>query len=373
MATEVIKIDREKPDEAAIEHAAELVRKGKLVVFPTETVYGIACKVGREELARLDEVKGRPADKRYTLHISEPAELGKYMTRLGLKVGKLVRGVWPGPVTVVFEMSEAELEKQKRRLPEEVFESLYMGGTIGVRCPEDRIAAELLAKAKVPVVAPSANKAGQEASIDGGQAMQKMGSDVDLVLDAGMTRYKGSSTVVKAGSKEVEVLRAGVVTKNELEAKSEVKFLFVCTGNTCRSPMAAGFFAKYLAEKLGCDVDRLGQIGYKVYSAGVMGLVGLPASPESVVTCGAKGVDLRGHRSRAITKELIDECDLIFGMCKTHCEQVAAMSPTPAKKCRLLAGGMEIVDPIGMGQDKYNQCAGAIEEAAKRRVGELLL
>src|SRR4030042_5422577 len=264
MKTRVIKINAGKFEPAEIKEAAHVVDEGGLVAFPTETVYGIACRVETDSRARLNNLKGRTPDKYYTLHIGKVNDVEKYVPTMGLRAKKMVKNVWPGPLTIVFELSEDDIKKQKKNLKKEVFEHLYKDNTIGIRCPDNAIAAMLLQTTKEAVVAPSANKTGQPPATDAEQVLAQFSGQLDLLLDGGPCKYKKSSTVVKIGKKGLEILRAGVYSQEELEAMSKVKFLFVCTGNTCRSPMAEGMFRKFLAEKLKCRVDQLDKIGFKV-------------------------------------------------------------------------------------------------------------
>ena len=154
---------------------------------------------------------------------------------------------------------------------------------------------------------------------------------------------------------------------------SEVKFLFVCTGNTCRSPMAEGIFRKYLAEKLRCDIDGLGALGYKVNSAGIMGSSGYPATAEAVKACAVEGIDIRTHRNKGLSRELIDESDFIFAMERLHAERIVAIEPNAAENCSLLAEPKGIPDPIGRPQEYYDCCARTIAAAVRRRLDELII
>ncbi|MBN2270893.1 MAG: threonylcarbamoyl-AMP synthase, partial [Sedimentisphaerales bacterium] len=282
MKTKVVEVDSDNVDSSQIKEAAEVVDGGGLVAFPTETVYGIACRVTADSLARLDGIKNRDASKAYTLHISRREEVGKYVPTMRLRVGKLIAKAWPGPLTVVFELSAEDIEKQQGRLGREVFEGLYRGGSVGVRCPDNPVASALLEHTRHAVVAPSANPGGASPAVDAQEVLDMLDGKIDLVLDGGLCKYGKSSTVVKIGREGIEILRGGVYASSEIEEYSQVKVLFVCTGNTCRSPMAEGIFRKYLAEKLHCEVDQLGGLGYKVSSAGLLNLNGASASSESV-------------------------------------------------------------------------------------------
>jgi protein-tyrosine phosphatase len=373
MRTKVIKLDAHKANIAKIKKAAALVDAGGLVAFPTETVYGIACRVKSDSLIKLDNLKGRTPDKHYTLHIGQKREARKYVPTVRLRVQKLINNAWPGPLTIVFELNEQDIDKQQISINNDVFESLYKNNSIGIRCPDNPIASILLRLTRNPVVAPSANVTGQTPAGDPEQVLAQFSGQIDLLLDAGPCKYKESSTVVKIGKKGLEILRPGVYSQTELEKMSEVKFLFVCTGNTCRSPMADGIFRKYLAEKLQCEVDHLDKMGYKVSSAGIMNLGGSPASTEAITACASKGIDINAHKSRKLSRELIEESDFIFAMGQTHTEQAIALSPKAVDKCMLLAENKEIADPIGRPQDFFNNCAEVIEEAVKKRIGELVI
>jgi L-threonylcarbamoyladenylate synthase len=378
METKVVKIDPGKIESAEIKEAAKVVDAGGLVAFPTETVYGIACRVEAKSLAKLDSVKGRGTNgyatgKYYTLHIGRKTDVERYVPTIRLREQKLIKNAWPGPLTIVFELAKREIKKQRKSVKKEVFKRLYIDNTIGIRCPDNAIAAMLLQTINQPVVAPSANITGQPPATDAQQVLAQFSSQIDLLLDGGPCKYKKSSTVVKIGKKGIEILRAGVYSKAELESMSEVKFLFVCTGNTCRSPMAEGIFRKNLAEKLQCEIDQLDKIGYKITSAGMINLAGSPASAEAIAACADKGIDIKAHKSKTLTRELVEESDFIFAMTRTHCEQVADIEFDAAKKCILLGGDKEIPDPIGQNQEFFKDCAGLIEESVRERISELLI
>ena len=373
METKVIKLNAEKPDARKIKNAAELLDAGRLVVFPTETVYGIGCKATADSLAKLDKIKKRRPEKCYTLHIGRKEDLQKYVPRIPIRAKKLIEKTWPGPVTIVFQLGTDDIEKQKDSLGREAFEALYTDNSIGIRCPDNRIASILLSAAKSPIVAPSANMAGQQPPANAEQILAQLDGQVDLVLDGGSCRLKKSSTVVEIGKTGWHLLRQGVYTIDQIEAMSTVNILFVCVGNTCRSPMAEGLCRKFLAEKLECELDTLDNMGYKIGSAGVMAAADLPASPDSVGFCADKGIDITGHRSRFVTDEMLEESDYIFVMSQSHRENIVARRPKAAQKCRLLVDGDDIADPIGGARQIYENCGKKIELGVKKIVSEFVL
>jgi protein-tyrosine phosphatase len=373
MDTQVIKLDSAKPDIKLIRSAAKLVDQGRLVAFPTETVYGLACRVKTDSISELNIVKGRTPEKYYTVHIGLRSDVDKYVPRLGLRATKLINNFWPGPLTVVFELDEEDIQQQRHKFPRQIFDLLYRDNSIGLRCPDSPTASILLQLTNNPVVAPSANLTGQEPAVTAEQVIDQLDGKISAVLDTGPCKYQKSSSVVKIGKKGIHVLRKGLYSDLQLHQKSTVQFLFVCTGNTCRSPMAEGLFKKYWVEKIGCNVDQLEQMGYKVLSAATLSMAGVPVSGESVVACKKRSVDISGYHSQTISEKLIEESDLIFTMGRSHRDMVLSICPDAAEKCFLLAADKDVPDPIGQSQIVYDKCADMIENYIKNIVSELVI
>jgi L-threonylcarbamoyladenylate synthase len=374
MQTKVIKIsDPAEASAKALKEAAAVIDAGGLVAFPTETVYGIACRVEAESLRRLDQVKQRGADKRYTLHIADKEDVHRFIPHMPLRIRKLLDRAWPGPLTVVFELDDVALKEQQRRWSGEVFETLYRDSSIGIRCPDHPVATGLLRWTLHPVIAPSANPADRPPAAEASQVLSHFDGQIDVVIDAGPCRYGKSSTVARVRRQGLEILREGVYSRQMLEGWARVQILFVCTGNTCRSAMAEGLCRKVLADRLGCSVDELARNGYKVLSAGTADIVGMPASAGALAACATKGIDLRSHRSHGLSVSAVKDSDWIFVMEQAHRDAVVSLVPEAAERCLLLDPDGEIEDPIGEPVEVFYRCAQQIETVVERRIGELVL
>jgi L-threonylcarbamoyladenylate synthase len=373
MKTEVRKLDLHSNYRQSIREAAECLAAGGLVVFPTETVYGVgAAATNPEAVARLRLVKERPDQKPFTVHIGSRASVHRFVPDLRGIGRRLTEKAWPGPLTLIFQVEDPQKAPVIQESSSEHVPAMYHDGTIGIRCPDDFVASEVLTEAGVPVVAASANPAGVPAPVTADEAATALEGQVDLILDSGRTRYAKASTIVRVNGDGYDVIREGVFDERTIRRLTNVNFLLVCSGNTCRSPMAEGVLRRILAERLGCSEAQVAARGYQVESAGTAALAGAAPSPAAVRVLRERGIDISGHRSQPLTPELVHRADHIFTMTASHLESLASMDPGARDRARRLNAD-DIGDPIGENDSVYARCADRIEQALRHRLEEIPL
>lgn len=357
----------------AVREAAECLASGGVVVFPTETVYGVgADATNPAALNRLREVKGRPDEKPFTVHIGNRAAVDRFVPDLQGMGRRLTEKAWPGPLTLIFEVPDTDKAPVIRESSNQHTASMYHEGTIGIRCPDDFVAAAVLSEARVPVVASSANPAAAPPPVTAEEAIATLDGKVDLILDTGRTRYAKASTIVRVTDSGYEVLREGVLDERTIRKLTHTNFLVLCSGNTCRSPMAAGILRHLLAEKLGVAPRDLESRGYRVESAGVSTFGGAPAAGPAIEVLAARNIDISTHRSQSVTLDQLHRADYIFAMTRSHLAAIRTLSPAAAERARLV-DDTDIEDPIGEGQAVYARTADQIEAALRHRLEEIPL
>ncbi|MEZ6124463.1 MAG: low molecular weight protein arginine phosphatase [Planctomycetaceae bacterium] len=151
-----------------------------------------------------------------------------------------------------------------------------------------------------------------------------------------------------------------------------MKVLFVCTGNTCRSPMAEAVFRRLASQRLGCPETRLLDFGFDAFSAGVAASDSYPASRESIQVLAERGIDLSHHLSQPVTVDMLEKADLVLALTPAHLRMLQDARPDLADRMRTLrADGDGISDPIGGSLDEYRQCADEITSCLEDLLDDL--
>jgi L-threonylcarbamoyladenylate synthase len=195
----VLKVDPQEPEAEKIRVAAELIKRGGLVAFPTETVYGLgADALNSKAVLSLFRAKRRPVDNPPIVHVGDIKDVYKLVQEVTPKAEKLMKKFWPGPLTLIFERSVV--------VPDVTVAGL---DTIAVRMPNHCVALALIRESGCSIAAPSANLAGRPSPTMAEHVLSDLGGRIDAVLDAGPTRVGVESTVLDLTVDPPEVLRPG--------------------------------------------------------------------------------------------------------------------------------------------------------------------
>ena len=462
---------------ADLQKAAELLKDGKRVVFPTETVYGLGANaLDTDAVKSIFEAKGRPSDNPLIVHIAELSQLDDLTDEVTEKAKALIDTFWPGPLTIIL--------KRKNNIPDTVTAGL---NTVGIRMPENPVARELIYLSGVPVAAPSANISGRPSPTDANYVIEDMMGRVEGIIDGGNCSVGVESTVIdmtgeiptilrpggvtaeeiaevigeviggkeKAEDKEtpkspgmkythyapkapVRILRGtvaeienflnsrpckcGILTFDEINLNTDAEIIslgsiknpnecarnlfrslrdmdkldvceiyapeigtdglwaavknrlykaaggkiinatdreivFVCTGNTCRSPMAEGIF------------NNLPNKGYFSTSAGIYAADGNKASDNAIATLSGRKIDIKNHRARAFTPEILHAAHLVLTMTNNHKDAIITAFPEFSHKVNTLSEAAsenkDVSDPYGGDIDVYRLCADEITKYIK--------
>ncbi len=233
----VRKVDPVSPDSTVINEAAEILKKGGTVAFPTETVYGLGANALDDTACKkIFMVKGRQQDNPIIVHLTDFEQLD-YVTQ-GLPRGtrEKFERIWPGPLTVVLE---------KKNVGEIPTAGL---GTVAVRMPAHRVAQELIRKSGKPIAAPSANKSGRPSPLTAAEVYEDLDGRVDMIIDGGIATFGVESTVIMFKGDGIIVLRPGAFSVEEIKGIFGMKVMI--SGESAETPVSPGMkYRHYAPEK----------------------------------------------------------------------------------------------------------------------------
>jgi len=353
--------DLESDDlDAALARALAVLDAGELVCVPTETVYGIGCRADLPAaLQKLRAIKGNA--RPFTLHLGDPEDVFA-LGQGPAQARRLVRAYMPGPLTIVLDATE----KGKQFAAED--------GTLGLRVVENAFTRRLSAEAAGPIAMASANLPGEPAPQTLEHALEAIGDHVQFAADGGTCPVGAASSVVRVSANgEIRMLREAALERSSILTRAATVVLFLCSGNTCRSPMAEVLARRTWANDLDVQPAELIDHGILVVSAGTAAQPGMPASENAIRAMAEIGEDLTAHSSRPLEAALLARANRTLCMGMSHyatahaiLESVGGPLDTDSEPPELLAGDHEIADPFGGPLEIYqltrDQIAAALPE-----------
>jgi len=348
---------RNTDDPSDIVHrTVQALTEGQVVGLPTDTVYGLAAHaLDAAAVEKIVEIKGR-GDAPMAISVRSRQAAEDFFCEASPVARRLSHRCWPGPLTLITPCDHPH--SAVHQLPAGVRKRITgQGGGIGFRVVENRILQSIHRFMAAPLVLTSANLSGQPAQSTADGVATQLSVRLPLLLDDGPTRYGGASTVVRVVGNRWEILREGVIERAAMNQFVKPVIVLVCTGNTCRSPMAETLMRELLREKMGRE-DAV-----RVLSAGVSASTGQCASPQSIEVMGERRLDLTGHASQPLGDEIMNVADLVLTMTRSHRAAVLAAWPDMHDRVfTLRIDGGDVSDPIGMPVDAYRQCAAQMEK-----------
>jgi protein-tyrosine-phosphatase/tRNA A37 threonylcarbamoyladenosine synthetase subunit TsaC/SUA5/YrdC len=347
--------------------AARALSQGELVVIPTETVYGVAAAARTPGLGRLRDASGNPGPVTWHTHSSAPVRDAIHLPTAVHR--RLAARLLPGPVRIEFVLPEPDLARTRDTLSVGAG-VIDDGSTVSVRVPVHPAARAVLSAADEAGCGPIVcERLGAIVPLDESIAPEHSDdltrAGVTRVLDGGRAAGTLSTLVRLEPTGAFTVEPNGPVTEADVLAALERTILFVCTGNTCRSPMAAAIARGLVAERPADGITT------RVESAGVAAGPGGPATREAVDAVSAMGYDLTDHTSQPATPALVRSAERIFAMTRSHLDALLAIDPSLADRAETLDPESDIDDPIGGPPEVYESTAKRLETLIRERLREL--
>jgi tRNA threonylcarbamoyl adenosine modification protein (Sua5/YciO/YrdC/YwlC family) len=369
-------IDLRKADDPrdVVHRAVQMLAEGRIVAFPTETDYVIAASI--RDAAAVERLVGlapvRVGEPRLALALKSADEALDWAPRLSPIGQRIARRCWPGPVAIL--VADDHPDSLVHRLPDAARLAILGTGRLRLRVPGHPMLADCMRMLAGPVALAEPAGDGGSVAVTAEEIAARGGDQVALVIDDGRSRYAQPASTIEVDEHDFRIVHPGIVSQETLRRLSSLMVLFVCTGNTCRSPMAETIFKQLAAERLGCRPDELERAGVVVASAGIAAWGGAAASAGAVEAMRDCGADLSGHESQPVTDTLVRQADIIWTMTASHRAAIIAQHPEAGGRTAVLSPDrVDVIDPIGGPVATYRTCAEQIRQHLIARLDTIQL
>lgn len=352
----------------AIHRAVQGIVEGRLVVLPTETSYCFAASaLNPGAVKKIVDLRGSQVP---IVPLRSADEALDYLPEFPALLRRLTRRCWPGPLLVL--VADHHGDSVLQRIPEEVRDIAFPGGHAQLTVSLNAIIGSILRLMPGPLLLWPAAPPHAPEPVAVPEVMQHYAGKIDLVIDEGRCRFAQPASVVRVDEQDVEVVRPGMISAPALKRFAGYMVALVCTGNTCRSPMAEQLLKKHVAEHLGCKIDELEDHGVLIASAGIAAMSGGQAAEHAVEVMQSYGLDLSTHESQPLTDRVVRYADLIITMTRGHRE--AIINQWPESRDRVFTIGRDqgdVSDPIGGPIESYQRCAQQLSRLIQEWLPEL--